>query len=457
MVNMKTPIIDFVKDYVNQNNLRLHMPGHKGKNILGFEEFDITEISGADVLYSPEGIIKQSEAEAAALFETKKTVYSAEGSSLSIRAMLYLVKTYAEFKKEKPFILSGRNAHKTFVTAAALLDIDVEWMMGENSSNLLTCNITAEFLEKKLSCSQIKPTAVYITSPDYLGNTLDIADISAVCRKYGVLLLVDNAHGAYLKFLPQSYHPIDLGADLCCDSAHKTLPVLTGGGYLHISKKAPQFFCDFADNAMSLFASTSPSYLILQSLDLANAYMAEEYREQLVCLIPQIEALKKELKSRGFQIFGNEPLKLTIAPKSYGYTGDELSDFLAERGIICEFSDPDFNVIMLTPQTGEEGIEKLRLALSDIEEKDSITVFPPRPVLGIRKLTLNQAIFSPFEEIAVENASGRVLASPTVSCPPAVPIVICGEEITQSSVETFKYYGIKKCFVVKKESEKGQN
>lgn len=446
---MKTPIIDFVKDYVNQSKLRLHMPGHKGKNILGFESLDITEIPGADVLYSPNGIIKQSETEASKLFGTRKTVYSAEGSSLSIRAMLCLVKMYAESKKEEPLIFAGRNAHKTFVTAAALLDLNVEWLLDENSVNLLSCNITSELLEKALAKAEKKPTAVYVTSPDYLGNTLNIAEISVICRKYGILLLVDNAHGAYLKFLPESCHPTDLGADLCCDSAHKTLPVLTGGGYLHIGKNAPDFFCDFADNAMSLFASTSPSYLILQSLDAANRYITEQYRQRLADLVQKSEALKKRLKEKGFQLFGNEPLKLTIAPKSYGYTGNELASILAEKGMICEFSDPDFVVIMLTEQIGDEGLEKLESALLRIEEKAPVISFPPKTSSGVKRMTLKEAVFSPCEEISVENAKGRVLSSPAVSCPPAVPVVICGEEINQSAVATFKYYGIEKCLVVR--------
>lgn len=446
---MNTPIVDFVRDYVNQNNLRLHMPGHKGKNSLGFEEFDITEIGGADVLYSADGIIKKSQENAAALFGSKKTVYSCEGSSLCIRAMLCLAKMYAERKKETPVIFASRNAHKTFVTAAALLDLQVGWLAGENPSSLLACNITAEYLENSLAKIHKKPMAVYLTSPDYLGNTLDIAALSAVCRKHGVLLLVDNAHGGYLKFLPQSCHPLDLGADLCCDSAHKTLPVITGGAYLHIGKNADDFFSDFAENAMSLFSSTSPSYLILQSLDMANKYIAEGYRESLADFVTEVDALKKTLKEAGFQLFGNEPLKITIAAKAYGYTGVELADILSKKGIICEFSDPDFIGFMLTTEIGAEGLEILKNALFGIEKKNPIISFPPKINTGIRRMTLNEALFSPSEETEVEKAEGRVLSHALVSCPPAIPIVICGEEIDSGAIAAFKYYGIDKCYVVR--------
>ena len=445
---MKTPIVDFVKDYVNQDFLRLHMPGHKGKDNFGFEKFDITEIDGADVLYKAKGIIKESEDNASALFGTAETYYSTEGSSLAIRAMLYLVKVYANHKNQPPIILSGRNAHKTFVTAAAVMDIEVEWLWGENRDTLISCSITPEYLNSVLEKSENKPVAVYITSPDYLGNVSYISGISAVCKKYGILLLVDNAHGAYLKFLPESLHPIDCGADICCDSAHKTLPVITGGAYLHIGKNCPEILKKHGENAMAVFATTSPSYLVLQSLDMANNYMSQNYNGKLSAFIIEVDKLKKQLRSIGYQLFGNEPLKITIAPKSYGYKGFELEKLLQKKGIICEFADPDFLVVMLTLETGIGGIAKLRNALEEIEKKAPIIEFPPKAVKAERKMTLNQAIFSGSEEIDVKDAIGRIISSPTVGCPPAIPIVVCGEEINQKAVDVFSYYGIEKCYVV---------
>ena len=298
---MKTPICDFVNEYVKSNSLRLHMPGHKGvsfcddsKNENGAESFDITEIEGADVLYQPRGIILESEKNASRLFGTARTVYSAEGSSLAIKAMLYLALMNWRHERladnvnnaynanERPVILAARNVHKTFVSAAAMLDIDVEWIFPEKDG-ILSCEISAGKLEKVLSdlteLQKRKPFGVYVTSPDYLGNVADVAALSAVFKKHSVMLLVDNAHGAYLKFVTPSMHPMDLGADMCCDSAHKTLPVLTGGAYLHISQtsESKEWLSANADMAMSLFASTSPSYLIMQSLDRANLYIHENY------------------------------------------------------------------------------------------------------------------------------------------------------------------------------------
>jgi len=437
---MKTPITDFVKDYKEKNSIRLHMPGHKGKGFLGIEGFDITEIDGADVLYSSEGIIEESRKNASLLFDTGSTVYSCEGSSLSIRAMLYLA--LLQSRSPSKTILAARNAHKAFMNSAAMLDLNVEWIYSSKTDSIISCDISCELLDEKLSKMQEKPVAVYITSPDYLGNVADVAAISHVCHKHNVLLLCDNAHGAYLNFLPESKHPIALGVDMCCDSAHKTLPVLTGGGYLHISKNAPEMLHKKAKKAMSLFASTSPSYLILQSLDMANLYLYDGYRDKLSACTDRIKKLKAALTQKGFQLMGNEELKVTIAPKAYGYTGIELCNYLKKRNIVCEFADPDFIVFMFSPEITEKEFEKTENALLEIAPKNSITDTPPDFEVAKRIVSPRQALFSDSETISVDSSEGRILACENVSCPPAIPIVVCGEEINKSAVELFKYYGI---------------
>ena len=144
-----------------------------------------------------------------------------------------------------------------------------------------------------------KPVAVYLTSPDYLGNVLDVESISKVCKKHDVLLIVDCAHGSYLKFLDKSLFPTDLGADMCCSSAHKTLPVLTGGAYLHIKEELLNKLEIDPKTALSLFSSTSPSYLIMASLDSANAYLCEDYSKNLLSIVRAVKNLKSKLKKAG--------------------------------------------------------------------------------------------------------------------------------------------------------------
>ena len=202
---MKTPIYDFVRQYADSAAIRMHMPGHKGRG--ENSPYDITEIPGADSLYLADGIILESEKNAGRLFGAD-TFYSTEGSSLSIRAAMLLVCELAIKKGAAPKVLAARNVHKSFITAAALLDFEIEWI--ESSSNsYLSSGVTAAAVEEALSEAMHKPTAVYITSPDYLGFAVDVRGIAAVCKKHGVLLVVDNAHSAYLKFLERSQHPID--------------------------------------------------------------------------------------------------------------------------------------------------------------------------------------------------------------------------------------------------------
>ena len=254
---MKAPICEFVKKYADSNSTRLHMPGHKGASFLGLENFDITEVEGADALYHARGIINESEENAASIFGSKKTFYSTEGSSHIIRAMMYLAKSY---KNERDgYVLATRNAHQSFISASVLLDFDIKWIP-PRKNGYLSGKASGSEVENALSCVDKLPFAVYITSPDYLGNISDIRSISEACKKYDIPLIVDNAHGAYLKFLQESAHPIDLGATICADSAHKTLPVLTGGAYMHISNNAPKHFYENAKNALALFGSSSPSY-----------------------------------------------------------------------------------------------------------------------------------------------------------------------------------------------------
>lgn len=438
---MNTPISDFVKKYAEADISRFHMPGHKGKSFLGCETLDITEISGADVLYSCNGIIKESEDHTSSLFGTAHSFFSTEGSTLCIKAMLAL----ATQGKEKPLVLAGRNVHKAFCYGAALLDLEVEFIYSA-SNHLCSCEITPDDVKRTIEDCNRKPDALYITTPDYLGYIADVEGIARVCKEYDIPLLCDNAHGAYLKFLPESLHPIDLGATMCCDSAHKTLPVLTGGAYLHISKDAPKSYLENAREMLSLFASTSPSYLIMQSLDLCNKYLAKGFCQKLVDTVGRVNEIKAELLAEGYYIKESEPLKIVIeineAPK--------LCEYLHNNKIEAEFCDEDTLVFMISPENSEKDFSRLTESLKAYggnkapKREEGGLVFKAQRVMSIRSAMLSQS-----ELVDTKDAVGRISAAPTVSCPPAVPIAVSGELVTAQAAALFEKYNIEKISVVK--------
>ena len=433
---METPIFDFVRRYAQKEPSRLHMPGHKGTGPLGCEQLDITEISGADSLYEAQGVIAASEQNAAKLFCSGRTFYSAGGTSQCLKAMLCLVAGASQGKT----ILAARNAHKAFVHAAALLDLDVQWLWPEEYS-LLRCHVTAAQLERRLAGSSRLPAAVYVTSPDYLGHMQPVDELARVCHRYGVPLLVDNAHGAYLHFLPHPVHPLDLGADFCCDSAHKTLPVLTGGAYFHLAACQSGIGDVAVRQALAMFGSTSPSYLILQSLDLCNASLAGEFPARLAQTVERVDALKERLRHKGWRVEQSEPLKIVVRTDAGQGTGRQLACELRRHGAECEYADAEHLVLMASPYNKEQDFVRVEQAFSRAPSaggaRVSCGMLPPQRAMSIR-----QAMFSPWEEIEVEKAEGRVCAAPTVSCPPAVPVVVSGEVIRADAIRVMRHYGV---------------
>ena len=470
-MSVTTPIVDFVRRYAQSGTSRLHMPGHKGQSLLGFEPWDITEIKGADELYGADGIIAQSEANATRLFDTVHTYFSTEGSSQCIRAMLCLALQAAPAAGQRPVLLAARNAHKALLYAAALLDFDIQWLWPapQDAGALCSCPVSAAKLTgalQGLAQQGKRPFGVYITSPDYLGGVQDIAALAEVCKDFGVPLLVDNAHGAYLRFLPQGgQHPIALGAAMCCDSGHKTLPVVTGGAYLHLGKNAPVQDEAAVRNALALFGSTSPSYLILQSLDKCNQILSEGYPLRLLQCCGHLTRLRRELNEAsaakhcpGPLALKSEPLKVTLDAAVLGLSGTELAEKLRAAKIECEYADPRYLVLMFTPDNPPQDFERLMAAVLRIAENLAGPVTLPEEAAvdfaelecGLhRRCTIRQAVFAPQEQLPAEQAVGRICAMPTVSCPPAIPIVVSGEQITPAAAAWMKRYHVEEVSVIR--------
>ena len=465
-----TPISDFIREYEERQAVRAHMPGHKGL----YDSLcpgDITEIEGADSLYAADGIILKSEKAASKLFGSGHSFFVTEGSSQAVKAMCLMAMRLAGSREEagvkKPVILAGRNAHRSFVSAAELLGFEIGWLLGENRESLMECRISKEKLEERLEeYSKEKDkyvAAVYVTSPDYLGNTADIKGLSELSHEHGTILIVDNAHGAYLRFLKKDSHPLSLGADMVCDSAHKTLPVLTGGAYLHVSKILMKSFdAEEIRSALLRFGSTSPSYLILRSLDLANRFLYENKTERYFdrCCAA-VSDLKAFLVKKGIVFAGDEPMKLCIDLRKSGLSEycDAVVNELRKNNIEPEFCDRDYITLMLSPFNSLDDYEKIKTALTEIMLFDGFVkrlysgkagkeALVPAYSLPEKKYEPSEILGRSRVKIRVDKALGRVAANVVLSCPPAILPVIPGEIVDGKIIRILKYYGIKEIYVL---------
>ena len=224
--------------------------------------------------------------------------------------------------------------------------------------------------------------------------------------------------------------------------------MLTGGAYLHISPTVAELG-EQAEHALSLFASTSPSYLILQSLDGVNPYLSDGFSADLVACCDKVQALKAALTAHGYTLVGDEPTKVTVATKAYGYRGDEVAEYLEQHGLVCEFADPDYIVMMFSVGNADSDYARVRRMLCDLPRKEALTDTAPTMGKPNTATSLREALFAPAETLPVAECVGRILASPTVGCPPAVPVLVGGEVVDESAIRLFDYYGYTTLRVVK--------
>jgi arginine/lysine/ornithine decarboxylase len=311
--------------------------------------------------------------------------------------------------------------------------------------------VTASDVAAALDATGGRCRVVYLTSPDYLGHIVDVAAIACACHRRGALLLVDGAHGAYLRFLRPSLHPLDLGADLCCDSAHKTLPALTGAAYLHVGAGL-EADARRVKAALALFGSSSPSWLVLQSLDACNPVL-EALPDRLAAFLPEVEVVRAALTRHGYALTGDEPMKLTVCAGEYGYTGDALAAALTARNIHAEFHDPDYLTLMPTPANAGDDMRRLTEALLSCPRREPLSRATPAFCVPERALSIREASFAPRQTLPVDECEGRVLAESALSCPPCVPIAVCGERIDRDVIERLRFYGIGECAVVCRPSD----
>ena len=443
------PLFKAAEEYVKRAPARFHTPGHNGcaRSPCGFMgeglDYDLTELPETDSLYTADGPILRAEELAARAFGTRLTLMSAGGATLCIQAMLRLVRPRG--KK----IVMARNSHISAVNASALLGFEPEWVWPRRfEGSSLPGEICAEDVARALEKTD-GASAVYITSPDYYGVMSDVAAIAEVCEKYGAPLLVDNAHGAHLFCLDGgAMHPARLGAAMTCDSAHKTLPVLTGGAWLEIMRGASR---EQAKDAMALFGSTSPSYPVMLSLDLVRVWMTRCGVEAFGSLRSKVEEIDALCAKLGFFRAGArfDPVRITVDTGSAGLSGFEAARLLGKAGVSSEMADDRHVVLLPSPFNSAEDFRRLIGGLRGLPLRGTPLPIPAPPERPEAVITPREALTAACETVPATQSAGRISAACRCPCPPGVPIVVPGERITENLAHALKNYGVDTVKVVK--------
>lgn len=444
-----TPLKRALDEYIRQDYARLHMPGHKGASISPFGKlmaYDVTEVEGTDSLFEDDGPLKELEEIFTRLYGTKGTVMSAGGSTLCIQAMLRMV------AKKEGRILAGRNIHAAAVNAMALLGLEPVWVYpNRKQEERLIGEISPDEIRSVLEKEKQEGTldslcAVYVTSPDYFGVMSDICSIAQIAHEYGLPLLVDNAHGAHLHFLKEEYHPMQLGADLCCDSLHKTMPALTGAALLHTSDAK---YCPQMKGAMTVFGSTSPNYLIMLSMDSTAAFLMQDGAERIQQTVTRCEELRQKVREKGFVLPQHcDPMRLTLPLAGTGWDAQNFRKLLRKHKIMEEYLSDSGCVLLFSPFNREEDFKRTEALLDEVLiQNQPFTSFPIVP--SEKVMSLREAFLSPKESVPVEKAEGRIAAQVKITCPPGIPLVMPGERLHKEIIKILKNSGIFVIDVVK--------
>ncbi len=435
-----------------------HMPGHKRNSLSGemadFYKIDITEIEGFDNLHQAEGILLEAQERANRLYGADETFFLVNGSTCGVLAA---VMTSAESGKQ---ILMARNCHKSVYHAAILQGLAVRYyypqMIGEyDICDGVDCREIERLLDQYPDCA-----AVVITSPTYEGVVSDVARIADIVHERGKILIVDEAHGAHLGICGteadshQNKGAVAQGADLVIHSLHKTLPSMTQTALLHVKG-------DRVDRAklrkyLSMFQSSSPSYVLMASMDSCMRYLERQGRERFIAMeahyklfCDKMEELRhirigkmRDVSEKTYALTDWDTGKVVISVKGTNLTGKELSEILRkEYHIELEMAAQTYALAMMTLMDEAQGWQRLADALTEIDariEKSAGDSTENGFVCTKAKLTMTQAFHSQREETALEEAAGRISADFITPYPPGIPLVAPGELIDRELIVTIK-------------------
>ncbi|MBQ7475076.1 MAG: aminotransferase class I/II-fold pyridoxal phosphate-dependent enzyme [Clostridia bacterium] len=447
---MSDPIYEKLKEYEKKGVLPMHMPGHK-RRVGDFPHLpsdacsvDITEIDGFDDLGDPRGIIKESEEIASRLWGSKRTFYSVNGSTACVLAAI------CALCPPGGRAVVARNCHKSVYSALELFDITPVFVLPETAADGDGGSVTPEAVDDALR-SAPDASVVIVTSPTYGGIISDIRGIVRAARARGVPVVVDEAHGAHLglhPFFPEG--AVACGADVVIHSLHKTLASLTGTAALHVCGELKD--ADAIGRMMAAFVTSSPSYILLSSIDgevrrlaksggrLARwAAALEKMRDDLAGL----RVLSAADRASDGAAFAADPSKITLDCSRAGLTGPALAAALRKEGVEVEAALP-YGVLAMT---GEGDTEKTLLRFARAALAVDRTLLPSDPVPPVPLVTVPPRVLSSREalkkkkrRVPLGSAVGKVSATYVWAYPPGVPAVVPGETVTDAVVGIIKRY-----------------
>ncbi len=428
---MSAPLYERIKSYVSQNRISFAMPGHKGGRGLENDllSLDVTELSGTENLHCGGKYVQSAQRLLSELYGSGESFILTGGSTAAVQSMI------CGAVKKGGLLLASADCHKSVINACALLGIRVRVFPKEIDGEFgvpLGAKSVKEYITDDTD-------AVMVTSPNYYGVCSDIKVIAGECRDKGIPLLVDEAHGAH--FVADSRFPETAVryADAVCHSAHKTLNALTGAAYLHLNGSLINR--DRTREALTMFQSSSPSYVIAASADTARGELAKG--NAWSGTYDMCREFKEEIRGAGVKVFESDDVtRLVLNFSRFGMTGFEVSRALSKKGIDVEMADLCNIVLIVTPSNTSSDLDALKKAIAQIVSADASgadvqRVLPPPPCN--QTLSPSDAFFAERVKLPLERAEGRVSCVSAAAYPPGIPVIYTGETIRREHIDYINY------------------
>ncbi len=445
---MKKSLTDFLMDHASKDPVSFHMPGHKGSQFYkktgyghildNIMDCDITEIPGADNLFQTEDVILS-------VMEKYRKLYGSERSWLLINgSSVGLITAILSCTKRGDKVILARNSHKSIFNAIRLGGLEPVYLFPEILKNHGILGSVSPSEVERLLDENPEARCVILPSPNYYGICSDIKAISDICHQRNTVLIVDQAHGAHLRFMPEGYPKAaeDCGADIVINSTHKTLASWTQTAVMNVM--SDRVDTGIIEDNLQILESSSPSYPLMMSLDVnADILLDEEKREELFGeWTSAVEMFYERAGNiKGLRVIEDPMLdrtKLNLDMSALGLSGNELEELLMDRGIFVELVTGNIIMCMTGIGTTREHIRKLLEALEDISSGRDLTEIKEASADLITLNLERRGVPDEKEARPLGECAGLVCAVPIIPYPPGIPIACPGEVLTEELISYVK-------------------